>query len=94
MDEQDIVINEDGSLSFVYSDTLADVFKSEPSTTRRASHVEPASDYGLLGGWIADMGPSNGPLLGVPTGAGLYGFETRQEALDAERTWLRKERGL
>jgi hypothetical protein len=35
---------------------------------------------------VADMAPVGGPLLGT--------YVTRQDALDAEREWLRKERGL
>jgi hypothetical protein len=103
-DEQDIVIDADGTVRFVYSDLLADVFTGEDQHTVRASHVEP---HPLRGGWLADMRPSGGPVLGercslhLPVGdmgddtaAALVPFATRQAALDAEREWLRRERGL
>lgn len=42
----------------------------------------PVADHG----WVADMKPVHGPLLGT--------YVTRQEALDGEREWLRTELGL
>lgn len=99
MDEQDILVDEDGTIRYVYTDALDAVFAEEPRSTMRASHVEP-----YKGGWIADMGPSGGPWL-FANGNGpdptlwrgndaLIPFATRQAALDAERAWLRKEKGL
>jgi hypothetical protein len=44
----------------------------------RASHVVPDAE----GYWWADMGPSGGPVLGP--------YESRSEALGAERGWLRR----
>lgn len=62
-DEFDILIGEAGDVSFVYSDDLAEVFVGEPQTTTRASNVEP---HPLIGsGWIADMTPVDGPVLGA-----------------------------
>lgn len=88
-DEHDILIDNGGSVRFVYSDTLAEVFDGEQQHTVRASHVEFDN---LLGGWTADMRPSGGPILpDHDTGAT---FKTRQEALDAERQWLREHKGL
>lgn len=103
-DELDIIIEEDGTIRFVYDDELAEAFDGEDARTTRASHVEPA----LRGGWYADMRPSGGPVLfengaveinefgqlstaerETPTG-----FKTREAALTAERAWLRKNRGL
>lgn len=43
---------------------------------RRASHVEPDD----TGHWMADLSPVNGPTLGP--------FRSRQQALQAELTWL------
>jgi len=74
-DAFDVFVGEDGTIQFVYDDALVDVFGPE-ATVRRASHVEPAPG----GGWIADMAPVCGPMLGP--------FKTRAEALAAERGWL------
>lgn len=90
--ELDLVVETDGTVRFVYDDDLAAAFAGEELHTVRASHVEPAADFGIAGGgWIADMRPSGGPLLGA---ADLGGFPTRQAALDAERRWLREHKGL
>ena len=89
MSDDDILIREDGSVTFVYSDLLAEVFDGETLQTRRVSEVEPASTSGAFGNeWVADM-----KLAGAP-GVVLGPFPTRQQALDAERQWLRTERGL
>lgn len=92
----DILIEPDGGVRFVYSDTLAEVFDGDAQETRRASHVEPATSIGWdADGWIADMRPSGGPLLVADVIGGVkQPFRTRQAALDAERVWLRKEQGL
>lgn len=60
-DELDIIIEENGDIRFVYSDALAEVFAGEEQTTVRASHVEP---HPTRPGWLADMRPSGGPVLG------------------------------
>jgi hypothetical protein len=95
-----IVIRPDGTVTHIYSDELADVFAGEKQQTRRASHVDPYPG----GGWFADMRPSGGPVLwangssetvgGNAIELGLTPFALRQDALDAERAWLRRERGL
>ena len=94
--DDDILVGEDGHISYVYSDRLDAIFSDVPRETVRASHVEPHRE-----GWVADMSPSGGPFLfadGEWSGKGpflhLTPFATRQAALDAERAWLRKERGL
>ena len=88
----DIVIRPDGTTSFVYDDRIAEAFADVTATTRRASFVEPARVYGIeSNGWVADLSPVNGPILSGPD---YRGFDTRQDALDAERQWLREERGL
>jgi hypothetical protein len=95
---EDIIVEADGTLRFVYSDTLASLFKGDEQHTSRASHVEPATNGRV--GWIADMAPLDGPVLfedGVALSASdphRIPFETRQQALDAERVWIRKELGL
>lgn len=71
----------------VYDDAIADVLPAlGPVTVTRASHVEPHD-----GGWIADMRPSNGPVL---MAAGSRPFALRADALNAERAWLRETWGL
>lgn len=82
--DDDILIGEDGSIRFVYTDLLDEVFDGEDRTTRRVSNVEPADG----GGWTADM------ALAGAEGVVLGPFRTRQAALAAERRWLRENRGL
>lgn len=107
--EDAIVIDEEGNVSFVYSDELAALFEGETQRTRRASHVEP---HPTKPGWLADMRPVNGPTLGANRafadnscvhGPGawcrcmadmLEPFTTRAAALAAERAWLRVHLGL
>jgi hypothetical protein len=87
-------VGEDGALSFIYDDRLACLLALGPSSTTRASHVEPAAGDGVrtvTGGWIADMSPSGGPVLRQSNGEP---FLTRQHALDAERAWLIDNRNL
>ena len=85
---------ENGTMSFVYDDALADLCDAGDTIVNRVSHVEP---YDGSGGdvfaskhagswWTADMGPVDGPVLGP--------FKTRSEALAAERAWLTEHRGL
>jgi len=79
------IVFKDGIARFVYSDRLATMTANlGPATVSRASHVEPWP--GGNRAWGADMSPVGGGLLGP--------FATRGEALDAERAWLRTERGL
>ena len=92
LSEYDILIDPDGTIRFVYVDDLAEVFEGEALYTKRASHVEPFGQ-----GWMADMRPSGGPILfdtNTDNPLGRVAFRTRQQALDAERQWLRAERGL
>jgi hypothetical protein len=94
---EDIVVEADGTIRFVYSDTLATLFEGGELQTTRASHVEPAING--RAGWTADMAPLCGPVLfadgaGSAQDAQRVPFTTRQQALDAEREWIRKELGL
>ena len=84
---EDIIIEADGTIRFVYSDALAEVFSDESLHTMRASHVEPAP----TGGWLADMSPVGGPVLFHHDDVG---FATRAEALAAERTYIAQHLGL
>lgn len=66
-------------MSFIYSDEMKSLLEEGQATVTRASHVEPHPD----GGWTADMGPVNGPILGP--------FNFRQTALNEEVDWLNNE---
>lgn len=70
-----LVIERGGSVRCVYSETI-DLRTLGRPTISRASHVEPDAS----GGWIADLTPVDGPVLGP--------FSRRSEALAAEGTWL------
>lgn len=71
-----IKITRDGTLQFIYTDTLQPLCALGTVTIQRASHVEPTID----GQWLADLSPSQGPVLGP--------FPTRTAALIAETHWL------
>lgn len=73
--DMELVVDAGGGVRCIYDEAL-DLREIGKLQITRASHVEPDSD----GNWIADMGPSGGPVLGP------YG--SRTEALRAEREWL------
>lgn len=76
-----ITFEVDGRIKFVYDDETAVVVREVGDLSiKRASHVEPSTCW--EGAWEADMDPVGGPILGP--------FETRKEALEAEREWLFK----
>lgn len=75
-----IVIEPDGTITFIYSDDLADMLDLGTARVQRASHVEP-----VAGGWTADMSPVGGPVLLAAEGKP---FKLRSEALEAEVAWL------
>jgi hypothetical protein len=72
-------ISADGRLRFVWDDRLADLVNAGETRVRRASHVEPAPGGW---GWIADLTPSGGPVVGP--------FRLRREALAAEVRWIQE----
>ena len=72
-----LVIEPGGVVRCIYSETIDLVALGSP-TISRASHVEPDRH----GGWWADMGPVNGPVLGP--------FNHRSDALAAEELWLQQ----
>jgi hypothetical protein len=61
-DEVVISVDDEGTLEFVYSDELADVMDLGDVAVCRASHVEP---HPTKTGWLADMAPSGGPVIGL-----------------------------
>lgn len=66
-----------GKVQFIHDDELATAFKSHGDMNiRRASHVEPVEG----GKWECDLSPVGGPRIGT--------FETREAALECERSWL------
>ena len=98
-DEYVVIVEPNGDLSFVYSDELAEAFDGMDIETKRASHVEPATSFGWeCNGWLADMRPVGGPVLYasiLDDGRGTkVPFRVRQEALDAEREWIREHLGF
>lgn len=98
MSEDDILIDEHGNIRFVYSDLLDSVFEEDNRETHRVSHVEPVNSP-CGHGWQADMEPVGGPILWDRRKVGdnhfeNFPFKTRQEALAAERKWLRENHNL
>ena len=73
----EITIQPDGSLQFIWSDSLVGLMDEGEGQITRASHVEPNE----RGEWMADLSPVGGPSLGP--------YRLRQDALDAEVAWLR-----
>lgn len=81
-DSLTVCITAEGHLQFVYDDALASLLDCGVAAVTRASHVEPAP----AGGWMADMRPVGGPVLGP--------VSLRRDALALERQWLTDHLGL
>lgn len=77
MNECLLDVSPNGTLTAIYNDDLVDLMGQAQVHITRASHVEPTTDGT---GWMADLSPSNGPLLGP--------FRLREDALQAEVRWL------
>ena len=71
----ELFITPGGTVKVIYGEEIPLEELGELSI-RRASFVEPAAG----GGWLVDLSPVNGPLLGP--------FKYRSHGLDAERKWL------
>jgi hypothetical protein len=71
----DLVVNPAGQVRCVYDEIIDLATLGRPAISR-ASHVEPDD----RGGWLADLGPVGGPVLGP--------FGRRSVALEAELAWL------
>ena len=78
-DKMELVVAVDGVTRCIYDEAL-DLREIGTLQITRASHVEPDAE----GNWWADMGPSDGPMLGP--------FRSRSEALKAERGWMMRGR--
>jgi hypothetical protein len=76
MNEQRLVIDTDGSITFIYDDSLIDLFEEGTVSIKRVSHVEPDE-----GQWYASI--IDGPILGP--------FPLRSQALDAEIDYLKEK---
>ncbi len=70
-----LLVSPAGSLRCVYGEQINLSALGRLAITR-GSHVEPDD----AGHWTADLSPVDGPLLGP--------FDSRSEALKAERQWL------
>ena len=73
--DMELVVAVDGVARCIYDEAL-DLREIGRLQITRASHVEPDAE----GYWWADMGPVDGPVLGP--------YDSRTEALQAERGWL------
>ena len=73
--EMELVVDAGGDVRCIYDEGI-DLREIGTLKITRASHVEPDAE----GYWWADMGPSGGPVLGP--------YDSRSEALGAEREWL------
>jgi hypothetical protein len=70
-----LVIKTGGAVQCIYSEEIDLSVLGSPAIAR-ASHVEPDGQ----GGWLADLSPVDGPVLGP--------FPLRSTALAAEQAWL------
>ena len=76
----DLVISPDGVVRAIYAEDI-DLGALGRTMTTRASHVEPDAE----GGWIADLTPVSGPVLG-PFSRSSQALEAEQRRLEAN--WL------
>lgn len=77
--EHDIFILPDGTIRFIYYDSLKPLLSVGASEVKRASNIDAKiTKDGLK--WFVDLFPVDGPFLGP--------FEDRNSALDAEVKWL------
>lgn len=73
-----------GEAQVVYSDELAPFLAEGRTTVTRASHVEP---HPTRGGWVADMTPSDGPVLGDGASMLLTGESVWPDGPHARAMW-------
>ena len=70
-----LVVQPNGVIRCLYDESI-DLSAIGQLSIRRASHVEPDAN----GQWLADLSPSEGPILGP--------FPRRSDALAAESKWI------
>lgn len=70
-----MVVRANGRVRCLYGEEL-DLPRLGKLAIARGSHVEPTAD----GQWTADLSPVTGPVLGP--------YDSRRDALTAERQWL------
>lgn len=71
-----INIAKDGTLRFIYDETLTPLLNTGAATVQRASFLTEQDD----GQWIGNLAPVQGPTIGP--------FPTRALAIEAEREWI------
>ena len=71
----ELTIDNDGLVSAIWNDALADLTELGECRVERASHIEWDGS-----GWSVDLSPVGGPVLN--------GFRRRRDALAAEHDWL------
>ena len=73
-----INIAKDGTLRFIYDETLSPLLTTGPATVQRASFLTEQEN----GEWMGNLAPVQGPTIGP--------FPTRALAIQAEREWIEK----
>jgi hypothetical protein len=107
MNELIIEFDQAGAANFVLDDSTRALTELGKATIERASHVVPSGffkrltfrvlrrlfgDCGRLANWTRSWQNSwQAEMVGGPV---LRGYATRQAALQAERDWIRENRGL
>lgn len=81
MTEYSVFILPDGTIRFIYDDSLKWLSSESNIFLKRASHIEANVNDNKVE-WFADLSPVNGPLLGP--------FASREESIEAEKHWLHK----
>lgn len=87
MSETHRIVIKDGVTRFVYHDLLEPLMArlgAKPTDVTRASHVEP---HPTRPGWIADMTPSDGPVIGVNGSTLLTGESVWPYGPHARSAW-------
>ena len=73
-----INIAKDGTLRFIYDETLSPLLTTGAANVQRASFLSEQEN----GEWMGNLAPVQGPTIGP--------FPTRALAIQAEREWIEK----